>query len=395
MQLMHEITPIFFDLGIILCMAGIMSFIFKKIKQPIVLAYLMAGIIVGPFTPPHAFVTATNTIHMLANLGIVFMLFSLGLEFSFKRLLHVGWDALLIAVVVFAFVMSISFWVTRQLSWDVSNALFISSALSISSTMMIVKVLEEMNLMQKQFNELLLSILIIEDIFAILLISLLPNIAQSMRIDLILFKQVFKVILLLALWGTLGYYIVVKCLVPLARQARDENIFIFVIGLCFLMVFLMKYLGFSPGLGAFLVGTVLADTQIEIRVKHLIYPLRDLFAAVFFVTVGMLIDVSILPKIWPYILLLTAVFIVSKNLATSALICILRKNKREAIQVGCSLTQIGEFSFIIISMGNQLHLLTSDVYPLVTGIAALTTFVAPYIIKFGQYLKNRQPYLKS
>lgn len=370
------------DLGLILGVAAVVTLIFKKLKQPLVLGYLVAGFLVSSHFPFIPTVTDPTTISVWAEIGVIFLLFGLGLEFSFKKLARVGGSASIIALVEVCFMLGLGYLSGQLLGWSKMDSLFLGGILSISSTTIIVRAFEELGLKSRRFVGLVFGVLIVEDLFAILLLVLLSTVAATQSLaGAELFISALRLGFFLILWFVIGVYLLPMILGRIRPLLNDETILVVAIGLCLLMVILATKLGFSPALGAFVMGSLLAETKEGKRVEHLILPVRDLFAAVFFVSVGMLIDPGVLAQYWPLILTISAVTIVGKFVST-ALGAILSGNSlKHSVQSGMSLAQIGEFSFIIATLGLTLKVTSGFIYPIAVAVSAVTTFTTPYLIR--------------
>ena len=378
---MH-LAPLIFDLAIILAVAGFMSLVFQKIRQPVVLGYILAGVIVGPYTPPFQLVKDIPSIQTWAELGVIFLMFTLGLEFSFRKLLSVGLTAGVSAGLEVTFFMILGYGIGTWLGWSSMDSLFLGAMLSISSTTIAIKALEELKLKTHKFAGLIFGILIVEDLFAILLLVGLTTIASSESFSVLnLATASLNLIVITGSWFVTGYFVVPRLITYVGKTENNEMLTLVSIGLCLGLVVLAVSLGYSAALGAFIMGSILAETKIIHQIESLMAPLRDLFGAIFFVSIGMMID----PKVmWQYketILLLCFITIIGKIFITSFGALITGQSLKNSIQVGLGLAQIGEFSFIIAGLGISMKAISERLYPIAVAVSLITTFTTPYLIK--------------
>lgn len=384
------------DLGLILAAAGITTLLFKKIKQPLVLGYIIAGLFVGPYIKIIPTVSDSKSIIIWGEIGVIFLLFSLGLEFSFKKLVKVGGTASITAIVKVLFIILVGFLVGKALGWNNMDSIFLGGIISISSTMIAIKAFEELNVKHKKFAGLVVGVLIVEDLVAILLLVLFSTMAvsqQSAGPELI--KSIVKLGFFLVLWFIGGIFLVPTFLKNTKKLMNDETMLVVSLALCLVMVILADKAGFSPALGAFIMGSILAETTQAERIEHLTKSVKDLFAAIFFVSVGMLINPSVLLTYALPIFVITLVIIAGKILFTILGALLAGQPLKTAVQAGMSLAQIGEFSFIIATLGVSLKVTSDFIYPIAVAAAAITTFTSPYLIKlsepFYQFLTRKLP----
>ncbi len=384
------------DLGLILAAAGITTLLFKKIKQPLVLGYIIAGLFVGPYIKIIPTVSDSKSIIIWGEIGVIFLLFSLGLEFSFKKLVKVGGTASITAIVKVLFIILAGFLVGKVMGWNNMDSIFLGGIISISSTMIAVKAFEELNVKHKKFAGLVVGVLIVEDLVAILLLVLFSTMAvsqQSAGPELI--KSIVKLGFFLVLWFIGGIFLVPTFLKKTKKLMNDETMLVVSLALCLVMVILADKAGFSPALGAFIMGSILAETTQAERIEHLTKSVKDLFAAIFFVSVGMLINPSVLLTYAMPIFFITLVIVVGKILFTILGALLAGQPLKTAVQAGMSLAQIGEFSFIIATLGVSLKVTSDFLYPIAVAAAAITTFTSPYLIKlsepFYQFLTRKLP----
>lgn len=393
---MNHLPQIIQDLGIILVTAALVSVIFQKLKQPLVLGYLIAGFLVGPHFHLFPTIRDTENISIWAEIGVIFMLFGLGLEFSFKKLVKVGKSAGITAFFEILIMLAIGYGTGQALGWSMIDSLFLGGILSISSTTIIVRAFEEMGLKGTQFVSLVFGVLIVEDLIAILLLVLLSSVAvtQSLSGTELAYSSL-RLGFFLVLWFLLGIYVLPVFLRKIKNYLSDETILVVSIGLCLMMVIVASRVGFSPALGAFVMGSILAETREGHRIEKVILPVKDLFSAVFFVSVGMLLNFSFLTQYFKEILLITVITIVGKILSSSLGALISGRSLKTSVQAGFSLAQIGEFSFIIATLGTSLKVTSDFLYPIAVSVSAITTLTTPYLIRavdpFYAKLEKRLP----
>jgi len=383
---MHHITFLQ-DLAVVMVVAALTTVLFRVLKQPVVLGYILAGLIIGPHTPPFELIHDEATIKTLAELGVIFLMFALGLEFSFKKLQKVGATAFIAATLEILIMLLAGYELGRLFGWTQMDSIFLGAILSISSTTIIIKALEGLGKKNEPFASIIIGILIVEDILAIIMLALLSGFAttgsfgaQDIGMTLLNLGS-FLGILLVA-----GLIIVPRLVNYVARFKSDEMLLVTVIGLCFGVSLITVQLGYSVALGAFLIGAIIAESRPILKIESLMLPVRDLFSAVFFVSIGLLIDPALIIKYAGPILAITAVVIVGKVFACSLGCFISGNDMRTSMKVGMGLAQIGEFSFIIASLGVTLKnaqgdsITSSFIYPITVAVSALTTLSTPYLI---------------
>lgn len=394
---MH-LPAIIHDLAIILATAAVTTVIFRAIRQPVVLGYIIAGLIVGPFTPPFPLINDIPNIRALAELGVIFLMFSLGLEFSFRRLMRVGSAAAATALFEVLGMVLIGYLAGRLLGWGERDSLFLGGMLAISSTTIIIKAFEEQGLTTRRFAELVFGVLIVEDLFAILLLVGLPLLtaargAGSLGPELV--SAGSRLVVVIGSWILAGYLVIPSALRWTRKWMSAETLTVSSLGLCLLLVVLAARFEYSPALGAFVMGSILAESDEAHRIEQLIRPIRDLFAAVFFVSVGMLVDPGSLHGHWGVLGIITVVTVVGKLLITSLGALASGQPLKQSIQIGFSLAQIGEFSFIIATLGLTLGLTSDFLFPIGVGVSVFTTFLTPYLIRLSEpaasFLSTRLP----
>lgn len=370
------------DLAVILGVAGLVTLLFQRIRQPVVLGYIIAGIIVGPFTPPFPLVKDLPNIRTWADLGIVFLMFSLGLEFSFRKLARVGISAGITAGFEVSFMLALGFLTAMALGWPSTDGLFLGAMLSISSTTIIIKALDELKLKTRRFAEMIFGVLIVEDLVAILVLVALSTIAGSSSFStLALLGAAGKLALVVGGWFVTGYFLVPRFVRYVGLHGSDEMLTVVSISLCLALVVFAAHFDYSVALGAFIMGSILAESSESHRIEELIRPLRDVFAAVFFVSVGMLIDPRLLRENLGAVLLISLVTVAGKIVSTTLGALITGQTLRTSVQVGFGLAQIGEFSFIIASLGMALKVTSPALYPIAVAVSIITTFTTPYLIR--------------
>lgn len=387
---MSALPPLFLDLAIILITAGVITVVFKWLKQPLVLGYIVAGFFIGPYFPWFPAVKDATDVHVWSDIGIVFLMFALGLEFSIKKLKKVGATGAITALTELAIMFLVGSSLGRLLGWSSMECIFLGCMLSISSTSIIIKSFDDLKLKQQKFTSSVTAVLVVEDLIAVLLLVLLSTISVSKSFnggELAL--SLGKLVFFLIIWFTFGIFLIPTFLKWMRRYMTEETLCIVAVGLCFGMVVLASYAGFSTALGAFVMGAILAET-IEADVIHrIITPIKNLFCAVFFVSVGMLVDPHILVKYLVPILIIAGTVILFKSSAATLGFILSGKNLKTAVQSGFCFCQIGEFSFIIAGLGLSFGVINPDIYPIIVSVSIVTTFVTPYMIKGAGPLESK------
>jgi K+:H+ antiporter len=370
------------DLAVVMAASAVITILFHFLRQPVVLGYLVAGVIVGPHTPPFALVTDLHTIHTLAELGIVLLLFSLGLEFNLQKLRQVGAVAVLAASLEIFFMLWLGYTTGQLFGWSVTDSLFLGALLSISSTTIIVQVLRETGQMGEPFAPIILGILVVEDIAAIIILVVLSGLATAGTMTIgaaawaLLRVCSFVVTVLLV-----GLVTIPRLLSFVAGFARSEMLTITVLGLAFGLAVWGAHLGFSVALGAFLMGAIMAEAPEAHLIAQKIEPIREMFTAVFFVATGMLLDPALMGELWSVILILTVVTVVGKLVSCSAAVFLAGYSADIALPVGLGMAQIGEFSFIIANLGRTSGVTSGVLYPLAVALSSVTTLLTPYLLR--------------
>ncbi len=386
---MNHLPTLISDLALIMICAGITTVLFKYLKQPVVLGYILAGMIVSPHFELFPSTADKENIHIWADIGVIFLLFSLGLEFSFKKIINVGKSAIITAGANILFMLLIGYQVGLGLGWSTTESLFLGGMISMSSTTIIIKAFEELELKGQKFTDLVFGVLVVEDVVGILLLVLLPTISIGKNVDgLDMLFSTSKLVFFLVLWFITGVYLVPTFLKKVIYLLNDELLLLVSMALCLGMVCLATYFGFSSALGAFIMGSILAETDEVERIESTIKPVKDLFGAVFFVSVGMLVNPSMFIEYIIPIIVLTFVVIIGK-ITLSTFGFVLSGNRLEtAVLSGFSLAQVGEFAFIIAASGISIGVLGPHVYPTIVAVSVITTFTTPMMIKSAKPFYN-------
>lgn len=370
------------DLAVILLTGGVITVIFKKLNLPLVLGYILAGFLIGPYMPFFFSLGDTEAISTWSEIGIITLMFCLGLEFNLHKLASVGGTAIITALVEVGGMLAFGFVVGQLLGWGAMDSIFLGGMLSMSSTTIIIKAFDELNVRKKDFAQLVFGTLVMEDIAGIFMMIILSTISVSKSISGgALALQLGLLVLYLILWLVLGIFLLPTLLNKASPLMSDETLLIVSLGICFGMVLLADALGFSSALGAFLAGSLLAGTVHAERVEHLTSGVKDLFGAVFFISVGMMLDPGAVVEYIVPILVLTVVTLVGKLLFSSLGVLLSGHTLRQAIHCGCSLAQIGEFAFIIASLGLSLGVIADYIYPIIISVSVITTLTTPFFIK--------------
>lgn len=378
------ITSLITDLAFILILGAVVTVLFKWIKQPVVLGYIVAGFLASPHFEYLPSVTTESNIDFWAQIGIVVLLFSLGLEFSFKKLLNTGGSAVVTALIIVSGMMAAGFAIGHILGFSNINSLFLGGMLSMSSTTIIIKAFTDLNLRQKKFASLVFAVLIVEDLFAVLMMVILSSIAINNSVEgSEMLYSVSKLLFFLIIWFLIGVFMLPSVLNATRKYLNSETLLVVSMGLCLGMAVFSVYCGFSLALGAFVMGSILAGTSYAERIEHVVTPVKDLFGAVFFISVGMMVRPDIIVEYWSPILILSGVVVVGMIIFGTFGMLVTGQSLRVAMQSGFSLTQIGEFAFIIASLGMSLGVLDTTIYPIVVAVSVITTFTTPYFIKLA------------
>ena len=384
-----DINSLISDLALILVLGAVATVIFKMLKQPIVLGYIVAGFLASPHFGLLPTVANEANIEFWAQIGIIVLLFSLGLEFSFKKLIDVGGSAILTALIIVLGMMSLGFVVGKYLGFGLVNSLFLGGMISMSSTTIILKALTDLNMRQRRFVPMTFAVLIVEDLFAVVMMVILSSIALNNSVQGgEMLGSILKLSFFLIMWFTVGIFVIPTLFKQFKRYISDEQMLIIAMGLCFAMVLFSIKSGFSAALGAFVMGSILAGTIEAERIERLISSVKDLFGAVFFISVGMMVNPTVMTQHWSVIALLAVVVIVGMIVFGTFGMLATGQPLKLALESGFSLTQIGEFSFIIATLGTGLGVLDKSIYPIIVAVSVITTFTTPFFIKQAEPCYN-------
>ena len=393
---MHELAPLISDLTIMLGVAAIVVLLFQRIKQPVVLGYLVAGMLIGPYLTG-GFVTDITNIKILSELGVIFLMFSLGLEFSFQKLTKVGFSAVITGIFDVSVMVVLGYTAAVLMGWDYNDRLFLGAALAISSTTIIFKAVNELGLKSKRFAEVIFGVLIVEDLLAILLLVALSTMVMNKSVaPAEMLFAAGKLVLVVGAWFLVGYSLVPTLFRRLSTYISQETLTIVSVALCLFLVSIAAYFHYSTALGAFIMGSILAETVLIKRIEELIVPIRDIFGAVFFISVGMLINPTVLSHHWQEVLFISLVLVVGKVSVIAIGTFMTGQSVKTAVRAGFGMAQIGEFSFIIATLGVALNAIDDTLYPIIVAVSSITTFTTPYMIRFsgqlGAFLERRMPH---
>ena len=381
---MSEIAPLISDLAVILIAAGIITLIFKCLKQPVVLGYIVAGILAGPAVPYIPTVSDPTNIKIWADIGVIFLLFAMGLEFSFKKLMTVGGTAVIASITIVSGMMFLGYTVGNALGFSHLSSIFLGGMLSMSSTAIVFKAFDDMGLRGQKFTGVVLGVLVVEDLVAVVLMVLLSTLAVSKQVEgMEMLESILKLGAFLIFWSLLGIYLIPSFLKKIKPFLNDETLLIIALGFCLGMVMIAAKAGFSSALGAFVMGSLLAETIEAEKIEKLVKPVKDLFAAIFFVSVGMMIQPDLLIEYLVPICILTILVIIGQIFFGSLGVLLSGQPLKIALQSGFSLTQIGEFAFIIASLGVSLKVTDDYLYPVIVAVSVVTTFLTPYMIRMA------------
>ena len=380
---MAELPSMIKDLALILVMAGIVTLIFKKLKQPLVLGYIVAGFLVSPHMPYTASVVDVESIHLWADIGVMFLLFSLGLDFSFKKILRMGASPIISTCTIIFCMSMLGLAVGKAFGWGQMDCIFLGGMLAMSSTTIIYKAFDDLGLRQQQFAGLVMSVLILEDILAIVMMVMLSAIAHGNLEGGQMLHSVMSIVFFLVLWLVVGIFAIPLFLRSVRNLINNEVLLVVALGLCCAMAVLSTQVGFSSAFGAFIMGSILAETIEAERIEKLVEPVKNLFGAIFFVSVGMLVDPKILVEYAIPIALLVLTILVGQSVFGTFSFMLGGESLKSAMRCGFSMAQIGEFSFIIASLGLSLGVISDFLYPVVVAVSVITTFLTPYMIRLA------------
>jgi len=385
----HHLPTLILDLALILCAGALVTLIFRKIKQPLVLGYIIAGFLIGPHLNLLPTIADEENIKTLSEIGVIFLLFGLGLEFSFKKLIRVGGSASITALVEIIFIFIAGYLTGQALGWSKMDCLFLGGMLASSSTTIIIRAFDELRVKNKSYARVVFGVLVVEDIVVILLMVLLSTIAVTQHIEGVeMLFTVGKLLFFLFIWFVLGIYLIPTFLKKIKNVMDEEGYLILSIGLCLAMVVIAVHVGFSAELGAFIMGSILAETTSAEKIEHVTKPVKDLFGTIFFVSVGMMIDPKVIMDYGWIVLIVTFLVIFGKIFSTTLGAILSGLPLKQSIQVGMSMAQIGEFAFIVATLGMSLGVISDFLFPVAVGASAITTFTTPYLIKYSDNFYN-------
>ena len=393
---MSELPALVKDLALILIVAGVVTLVFKRLKQPLVLGYIVAGFLVSPHMPYIMSVMDTENVETWANIGVMFLLFSLGLDFSFKKIIKMGASPIIATITIIFCMMTLGVCVGYMFGWSKMDCIFLGGMLAMSSTTIIYKAFDDLGLRQQQFAGMVMSVLILEDILAIVMMVMLSAIASDTGANGgQMINSVLKIGFFLILWFVVGIFLIPMTLRKVRKLINNETLLIVALGLCCLMAFVSTEVGFSSAFGAFVMGSILAETVEAEKIIKLVEPVKNLFGAIFFVSVGMLVDPDILLRYALPIIALVLTILIGQALFGTASFILAGQSLKSAVRCGFSMAQIGEFSFIIASLGLSLGVISPFLYPVVVAVSVITTFLTPYMIRFAlpfyAFLEKRLP----
>ena len=386
---MSQLEPLMADLALILICAGVMTLLFKSLKQPIVLGYIVAGFLASPNMPYMPSVSDMHGVHLWSEIGVVFLLFALGLEFSFKKILKMGAAPIVAAISIILGMMYVGSLAGHLFGWSDMDCIYLGGMLAMSSTTIIFKAFDDMGLRNERFAGLVLSVLIIEDILAIVLMVMLSTLAVSKEFEgTQMLGSILQLGFFLILWFTVGIYLIPIFLKKAKPLMNEETLLITALALCFGMVVFASAVGFSAAFGAFVMGSILAETVEAKQIEHLVAPVKNLFGAIFFVSVGMMVDVALIIEYIVPILCIIAAIMLGQTILSTCGFLLSGQSLKTAMQCSFSLTQIGEFAFILATLGTSLHVTSDFLYPIVVAVSVFTTFTTPYMIRLAEPAYN-------
>ncbi|HSW93459.1 MAG TPA: cation:proton antiporter [Gammaproteobacteria bacterium] len=384
-----QIATFLQDLAVIMIVAGVVTVVFHQLNQPVVLGYILSGVILGRHTPPFSFIQDESTVRTLAELGVIFLMFSMGLEFSIRKLLRVGMAATTTAVAEIISMILLGYAIGQFFGWKPMDSLFLGAMLAISSTTIIIKALNKPGIRHEKYVQLIFGILIVEDILAIGILAMLSSVATGGSADMTsIMTTLGKLFVFFVASLVIGIFFVPKLLDYVARFKSREMLLVFVLGLCFGFSLLVIQLEYSVALGAFLMGAIMAESHEITLIKKLTAPLTDMFSAIFFVSIGLLVDPAIIHRHLFSIILITVFLVIGKVIVCTLGAFFSGRDARTSMRVGMSLAQIGEFSFIIAALGVSLHVMSPYLYPVIVAISVITTFLTPYLMKLADPFTN-------
>ena len=382
---MSELPELFSDLALILVTAGVTTVLFKWLKQPLVLGYIIAGLLIGPYFPWFPIVRDHESVEIWSEIGMVFLLFAIGLEFSFKKLKKQAGTVGITALTELVSMCFIGYLLGKVMGWSQMDSIFLGAMLSMSSTTIIAKAFEDLKMKGEKFTGSVIGVLVVEDLAAILMMVILSTMSVSAALDgKELMMSVLKLVFFLLVWYVGGVFLIPTILKWARKFMSEETLTVFSVGLCFFMVWLANKAGFSSALGAFIMGSILAETLEAEMIHKLTTPIKNLFGAVFFVSVGMMVNPQVLVDFWWQILVITIVVVVLKSLSSGVGMLLAGDNLHNSVRAGMCFGQIGEFSFIIATVGMSFGVIDDFLYPIIVSVSIITTFLTPYMIKAGE-----------
>ena len=382
---MESIPELFSDLALILVTAGVTTVLFKWLKQPLVLGYIIAGLLIGPYFPWFPIVRDHESVEIWSEIGMVFLLFAIGLEFSFKKLKKQAGTVGITALTELVSMCFIGYMLGYVMGWSQMDSIFLGAMLSMSSTTIIAKAFEDLKMKGEKFTGSVIGVLVVEDLAAILMMVILSTMSVSAALDgKELMMSVLKLVFFLLVWYVGGVFLIPTILKWARKFMSEETLTVFSVGLCFFMVWLANKAGFSSALGAFIMGSILAETLEAEMIHKLTTPIKNLFGAVFFVSVGMMVNPQVLVDYWWQILVITVVVVVLKSVSSGVGMLLAGDNLRNSVRAGMCFGQIGEFSFIIATVGMSFGVIDDFLYPIIVSVSIITTFLTPYMIKAGE-----------
>jgi CPA2 family monovalent cation:H+ antiporter-2 len=387
---MHAVENFIHDMAVIMLIAGVVTVIFNRLKQPVVLGYIVAGIIIGPYTPPFVLIEDRNTIQILSELGVIFLLFTLGLEFSLKKLFKVGATAFVAASAEIMLMIWVGYQIGIYFGWKQMDAIFLGAMIAVSSTTIIIKALTDLGMKDEKFAQIVFGILIVEDVLAIGMIALLSGVATSGSVDSgDVASTVGLLLLFMVVSLVVGLLVVPRLLHYVAKFKSNEMLLVTVLGIVFGFCLLVMKMQYSVALGAFLIGAIMAEAREIHLIERLTESLKDMFSAIFFVAIGLMFDPSVLAEYWLPIIVITGAIVIGQLISCGLGVFLCGHDGRTSLRVGMGLSQIGEFSFIIAALGVSLKVTSEFLYPLVVSVSAVTTLLTPYLIRAADPLSAR------
>ncbi len=382
---MADLSTVVAEFAIVMTIAAVVYYIFQKLKQPPILGYLIAGVIIGPYTPPFSLIADPHVFEIAADIGVILLLFGIGLEFPLSKLMRIGLKTpIVIATIEIGMMFLISFGIGWILGWSTIDSLFLGAALASSSTVIIAKALNDMGKMKEPSTLIMMGILIAEDIFVIIILALLTSILSTETPSMAGIVWIIGKSLLF-IFGVLiiGYFTVPKIIDWMACTEKNEVLILMALGLCFGLSVLANAIGLSMEIGAFLMGVLIAKSKAHDKVAKLISPIKDMFAALFFVSVGIIIDITQLDEFLLPALLITFMMIIGKMIGCGLGVKLFKYDNDTAMKVGLGMGQTGEFAFIVAKAGQELAVINSTIYPIIGISVAITSFLTPYMIKLS------------